>query len=443
MRLRIQDTLFKMLTSIKSLLKKENNPTNSTIGFFRDSLVLASGTVLAQLIPLIAYPFLTRLYSPYDFGVFATVSSITVILSVVASGQYQSVILITDTDRNAVNLFWLVVFISTFSLLMIETVFLLSSDLIASFFGNPSLRLWVLLSPPTAFLIIVYASINEWFLKKKYLVSLSANRVINSSSTSILKVIYGNLKILNGGLILGELLGRVITASVISVIALRKHPKEYFIPNYKEMKSLAYRFISVPKYILPGQLMNSVGGEIPVLIMATVYDSTKIGFFTMAIYVLILPARLISLAVRDTFRKQAIDIFQKTGECYTFYKKILSVTAGISFTGFSVFFIIAPRMFSYVLGDEWVTAGEYARILVPIVAISFVSEIGSPMFIIAEKMRRLLLWQIINIALTITSIIIGILFYKDIRMTLLCFTIGRSIAHFTSIIMTIRIARGK
>jgi len=177
--------------------------------------------------------------------------------------------------------------------------------------------------------------------------------------------------------------------------------------------------------------------------MATAFSTAQLGYFAMAISVLALPASLISLAIRGTFRKQAYDIYKRTGNCYKSYKKTLSVMAVISFFGFSLFYLIAPQLFSIVLGKEWITAGEYARILVPIVAISFVSETGSSMFIIAEKMKRLLLWQSVYFLLTLISVLIGIFLFKDIKITLFCFMVGRSISHIFSLLMTSRIANGK
>ena len=398
---------------------------------------------MAQIVPIAFYPLLTRLFSPADFGIYATVASITAILSVLASGKYDSVILITDTKRKAAVVIWLILIISFSILLLFELIFYFSSDLITKIFDVPSLKYWILIAPPTAFLIIIYACYNEWCVKNKYFINLSINKITNTSSMTISQSLFGWIKIFSGGLIVGNFLGRIITATVCVSYAIKKDKEAFAIPSFKQIKWSANRYISAPKFILPAQLLNVVGGELPVLLMVTAFSATQIGYFAMAISVLALPASLISLAVRDTFRKQANDIYKASGNCFSLYKKTLSVMAIISILGFSLFYFTAPQLFSIVLGEEWVTAGEYAQILVPIVAISFVSETASSMFIIAEKMKLLLWWQIIYFMTTLISLLIGVFVFKDIKITLLCFMLGRSITHVLSLIMTSKFAMGK
>jgi len=260
---------------------------------------------------------------------------------------------------------------------------------------------------------------------------------------TLAKALFGWTKIFNGGLIVGEFLGRIITAVSCIRLALKKDKEEFFSPSFRQMKWLSKRYIECPKLVLPAQLLNILGGELPVLLLLTAFSITQIGYYSMAISVLALPASIISLAVRDTFRKQANDIYKQTGSCFSIYLKTLSVMGVISIVGFSLFYLIAPQLFSFVLGKEWFSAGEYARILCPIVAISFVSETGSSMFIIAEKMKLLLWWQILYFLFTLISILIGIYFFKDIKSTLYCFMIGRSATHLLNLFMSSRFARGK
>jgi len=44
-------------------------PFSAKSDFFKNALTLIGGTSVSQLIPLIAAPILTRLYSPEDYGI--------------------------------------------------------------------------------------------------------------------------------------------------------------------------------------------------------------------------------------------------------------------------------------------------------------------------------------------------------------------------------------
>jgi O-antigen/teichoic acid export membrane protein len=407
-----------------------------------DSLILIGGTVIAQIITITAYPILSRLYTPSDFGLLAVVASITAILSVIASGKYESMIMVADTKKIATDLVWLVLIISLIFLSITQIIFYFSSDLISRLFEMPLLKNWILFSPPTAFLIILFATCNEWFLKGGFFKSLSINKIINSTSTATFKILSNFFGYLGGGLIVGEFLGRA-TTSIFCIKSVFKKDNNFFIfPSYNKLISLAKDFIRVPKTILPAQLFNTVGGQIPVLFLALVYNSEQIGYFSMALSVLVLPTFLISIAIRDIFRERAVILFKQKGNCLIFYQKTVLIMAAISALGFSLFYLIAVELFSFVLGEEWATAGEYSKILIPIVAVSFVSEVVSPMFIISDKLKMLLKWQALYFFLTFVSIIIGISLFKNIEATLICFMIARTVTHLIGLVMTSKLAKG-
>src|SRR5512133_2862261 len=57
-------------------------------GFVRNVFVLMSGTTIAMVVPIVASPVLTRLYTPEDYGVFALYVSIISAAAVIVEGGY-------------------------------------------------------------------------------------------------------------------------------------------------------------------------------------------------------------------------------------------------------------------------------------------------------------------------------------------------------------------
>lgn len=113
----------------------------------------------------------------------------------------------------------------------------------------------------------------------------------------------------------------------------------------------------------------------------------------------------------------------------------------VSIVGFSILYIIAPQLFSCILGKEWITAGYYCQILCPMIAINFVSEVGSCMYIIAEKMNLLLIWQFSYFLLTLFAMLFGVFVFKSIASTLYCLMICRSMVYLFDIYLTSRLAK--
>ena len=62
---------------------------NRKKSFFKTSMILTMGTTFAQAIPIVFYPILSRLYTPAEFGILATISAVFSLLALLATGQYQ------------------------------------------------------------------------------------------------------------------------------------------------------------------------------------------------------------------------------------------------------------------------------------------------------------------------------------------------------------------
>ena len=412
-------------------------------GFFKNTVILSLGTIIAQIIPLLFYPVLARLYSPADFGIFASIIALTAILRVIASGKYEFAILIAPTKQTAADLVFLIILLSFVFLSTSLIILLVFSDTISSLFNEPELQRWLFISPISAFLIIIFGVYNEWCVRNEDFKKLSINKITNGGATSLSKTIFGYVKVLSGGLVIGDFIGRLITA-VLCVVKALKNDKEILLnQSKKRIIEVAKRYIDIPKFILPGQILNVVNAQLSTFLILIFFSSSELGYYSMALMVLVLPSLVISNSVKDVFRKEANDVYSKEGNCILVYRKTLTILAGISFFSFTILYFIVPTLFEVVLGQNWSLAGKYAQILIPMVAINFVTEVGASLFIIAEKMKEALWWQIGYFSTTIVSLLIGFYCFGDIESVLLCLVIGGSIAHLCNFLLSRKFAMGK
>jgi len=67
---------------------------------------------LHNFFPLLFYPILGRIFTPEEFGLLATLTSITAILGVLATGKYDQGILIADSKKEAADLVGFTVLLS-------------------------------------------------------------------------------------------------------------------------------------------------------------------------------------------------------------------------------------------------------------------------------------------------------------------------------------------
>ena len=73
----------------------------ATGNLVRNIGMMSGGAALAQLIPLAAMPLISRLYTPADFGVLASILAAATILSPLATGRYELAIVLPPEDGTA------------------------------------------------------------------------------------------------------------------------------------------------------------------------------------------------------------------------------------------------------------------------------------------------------------------------------------------------------
>lgn len=409
--------------------------------FYKDTAILTIGIVLAQVIPIVAYPILSRLYSPADFGILATLTSITSIITIIATLKYENSLLIVTSKKLAAEFFILIILLSFIILFVLGSLMVIFSDWLTGILKAPEIRSWLWVCPISAFCLVLFNCFNEWCVKNGYFKSLSINKIINGGSIPLGKCAFAFGALNPVGMVLGDLLGHLITGWSCVVRAVKMDKESFRHPSKLHIKYLLKRYSDCPKFVLPAQLLNKIGGELPVFFTMAYFSASELGFYSMAQMALALPAVVISRSVRDTFRKKANDIFTQKGNCIHFYKKILLIMSLVSIVGFSILYIIAPQLFSCILGKEWTTAGYYCQILCPMIAINFVSEVGSCMYIIAEKMNLLLIWQFSYFLLTLFAMLLGVFVFKSIVGTLYCLMICRSMVYLFDIYLTSILAK--
>jgi O-antigen/teichoic acid export membrane protein len=410
--------------------------------FTKNAFTLTMGTSIAQAFPMLFYPILGRIFTPVEFGILATLSSITSILTVLASGKYEDSILITRTKSDAANIVGLVLVLSSFALLISFILLQTTSTKISVWFNEPDLKKLLFICPLSAFAIIIFNCYNEWCVRHKYFVSLSWNKITNSAATTLSKLLFGFVKIVSAGLVIGDLAGRIISAIGCIFRALLKDHKEFMQISFKQMRNLAIRYVEFPKFSLPAQLLNAIGMSLPVLMIGAYFNSSEVGYYAMTMNVLSVPVSVISVAIRDVFRQRANEEFVKTGNCVDLYKRLLKILTFCGVLGSILLVFALPCIFSIVLGEPWRIAGKYSQILLPMIAINFVGESLSGVLIITEKIKIVLHWQIYYVTITIISLLLGCIIFQDIKTSLICFSIGRITAYLLYIYLSYHYSKG-
>ena len=244
------------------------------------------------------------------------------------------------------------------------------------------------------------------------------------------------------GLVAGDLLGRSFTAGVCVIRAWKKDNYYFSQISIKQFKTLGKKYIDFPKYILPDQLINSLGVSIPVLFIGAYFNNTEVGYYSMTMQILSIPISVVSRAVRDVFRQRANEDYIKYANCISIYKRLLVRITLIGAIATLAVIAILPAVFAFVLGDKWRIAGQSSQILLPMMTLNFIAMSLSGVFIVVRKMKISMYWQMYYTAITILSLVVGFFIFNTITATLLCFVIGRSSAYILYIFLSYKYSLG-
>lgn len=408
--------------------------------FKKDLITLMSGVAIAQAIPILCSPILSRLFTPDDFGLFANFLAISAFLMVIISGKYEFAMLLPKRDQEAINILSLSCILSVSFSLIFCLILLGFGNSIATLLNLNELNSYLWLIPISAFLGTIFSIFNEWCVRKKWFAALGKNKISNTAGIAGTSILFGLTKI-QPGLILGEILGQVFSATSAIIRVLKKDRHLFTYVTMNKMKYFARRYFNFAKFIIPGQFINTLGGQLPVFVLSAQFGLYEAGLFMMSDRVLGVPISFFGRSFKDVFKQRATQDYQTYGNCIEIFKKTTFSLTKIALIPFIVLFITAPYLFEYVFGHEWYDAGTYARYLCVMYVLSFISTPTSWMIIIAEKPHWEVIWQILYLAFTVIPLYIGVIL-KDIKITLILFCIGRSIAFLILIFICYKLAKG-
>lgn len=408
--------------------------------FKKNLFVLMSGMALAQAIPILFSPLLTRFFTPEEFGYFATFLAVSSFFTVILSGKYELAIILPKRDEEAINLLFLSALLSVVITVASSILLFFLAEPFTKLFGISEIKSIVWLVPLVSFLATIYLLFNEWSIRKNNFMILSKNKISNTASISGFSILFGWNNI-SFGLIFGQIFGQIFTA-ILSIYRVINEDRGLFkYVSIGRMRFFANRYIDFAKFNIPGQLVNTIAQQLPIFFISSNFGAAEVGYYALTDRVLGVPLSFLGNSFRDVFKHKATNDYKEQGNCLAIYKKTTLTLIGLSIIPFILLFIFAPQFFSSVFGQKWLSSGEFTRALCLMYMLSFVSMPTSWIFVIAEKQKLDLLWQAMFLLFTILSLGIGYL-SKNIHYVLWSFCIGRSITFLLQIAMTYRLAKG-
>jgi len=380
-----------LINNIKNYFK-----FNSEFG--KNVLTIFTGATIAQIIPFIVSPILTRIYSPENFGLLSLFISITSVFSIVVTFQYESAIVLPKSDKDAAALVYLC-FIITLIVSFISFIFsILFNKNFISWFGAEMLKFWIYLIPIPVFLTGIYNALNNWATRKKQYKRITVRTISQSITTNLLKIVFGINKFLRGGLISASIIGQATATFVLALLTWKDDKNIFKKIGVNDIKRNLVNYKNFPKYTAWQGFFDMINASGTTFIITSFFGSATLGLYSFTLSILQRPLQLIGASIAQVYYQKASELYNEGKDIWGITKKLIERLTVISIFIFIPIAIAGPAIFSFIFGQKWQQAGVIAQILLPWLIIRFIgSPFTSSINIIGKQKSFFFLTLFINI----------------------------------------------
>lgn len=375
---------------------------------FRNTSILVSGTVLAQLVPILLQPVIRRFFTPEEFGAYAIYLSIVGILVAFTSFSYDLAIVLPLRKKETINIVGLTVMISFFVNLCIALIIIIWKDRLSNLVGlssNYSLILYAV--PLGTFLLSINQNFYLFLVQSKAFVSASFNKLIRRIIEGASQIIMGFSKF-PLGLVFSDILGNSFNAIAVLYQSYRSGFKLRWIKRIQLVR-VSKQYSDFPKINLLPSVMSACSSLLPAIIINRTYSTEYAGFFDLSKLLLSIPLALVATSLSNVLLQRISFKFQRKESVLADLNPILVVLSIIAVLEIVVIVLFGETIFQYAFGEPWITSGRISKILVWSYSLNFVLSSFTTVFIAFRRLKWFSLWQILYFCS-----IISLFFFKSL-----------------------------
>lgn len=380
----------------------------STSEFTRNVATIATGTIMVQIISFGFSIILARIYLPADYGIVASFTAIQSLILVFVTMQYSSAIMVAKTNNDAKAVLQGCIVISIIIASFTAIGCILYGILLG---GEITIKIFLLLLPLQVIVTSVTDSVTVWINRSKQYKNLSRIMVIYSVLNSLLCILFGLLSWGAVGLLLGQFLSALINCIMLIWVMLKYSDyREHTVTN-SNIKSQLIIHKKFPMFNIMSQFLNTASTQVPVLMFSSFYGDQSTGNYSRAKNYSSIPMEVFGKSVGTVFYQEA-SALNNSGDydklkafTYSTYKKLIFLAA----CPMALLFGFGDIIFTFVLGKNWLQAGQCAQILSPWIVMMFITNPLMTLLYIKNKQENN---TIINIILFISRVlVVGICVY--------------------------------
>ncbi len=408
--------------------------------FLKNVATLISGATFVQVIAILIYLILSRIYTPEDFGVFGLYMSIVSITGILSTGKYEMAVLLPKHDNDALALLKLMGLITAgFSIFLAFPVVFLNK-FFCRILNNDDISIWLYFIPLSTLFVGLFQGMKVYSNRFKEYRIITAANIIQSLTNSAGKLAIGSFVAGPAGLIAGSVLGEVTGAATFIGRFLKRQRIKREIIERGRIFEMAKKYNMFPRFNMLQSVINNFSGSLPIFVFSSFFTPAITGFFTMGYSIVYRPVNMVATAFYQVLSQRTIEKQNQGIRLYPDVKKFLYGLLKLVTVPFLLVGIFAPAIFRIALGQEWEEAGKYTQIIIPWF---FATCLTMPLSFIPDmfmRQKKAMVLDLIKFILRGISLAVGV-WQDDVYLGLMLFSITSTVMIMYSLLWYISLIR--
>lgn len=368
--------------------------------FWRNVVVVAGGTAIAQAITLAATPILTRLFSPVEYGAFGVYLAAILVATAFASLRFEFAVPLPAETRTAAALLVLALLAVAATSVLVAVVLLLFGDQLARLVNAEALDPYLWLLPLGVAGASAYQVLTYWAIRERQFGVIARTKVTQALAMTVVQIGSGVAGTGPVGLVAGGVVGQTAGCGRLTTGAVRQAGHAFRGLTRRTLRAAASRYRRFPILSTPSGLLNHLGIYFPVILLSAFYGPRYAGLFALTQRAINVPLVLVSTSVAQTYMGEAAALRrERPAGMLSLFDSTAKRLALLGLVPVVLMMLVAPEVFSLVFGARWREAGEFVQVLGPMLLMQLVSLSLSQTLNILERLGTQLAYDGIRLAL--------------------------------------------
>ncbi len=359
--------------------------------YWQNVLIVMMGTVLAQAVPVLVLPILTRFIPPLELGQYFQWYSASLVCAVLVVCSLDMAIYTAETKEEISDITRVVVGLSW--------IFLVFACILAFSMALTGFRI-LNISPMQVLATGMYSGMSavtqciiaEHVYDGRFVKQAKA-KIVYALMPAILQLLFLVIGGSWGHIIAGQLAGMALTLYILSRVNGSSIFSLLFSSDKNIIRHGLQKWKRFPMFSLPANLVGSVSSQSPLLAIGVLYGAETAAHYGVALKTIAIPIGFLGGAILTVFKRDASEEFRSIKNCKSTYVKAMRNLVLFSLVMGLTVWLLSDLVFEIGYGKEYRQSSDFAKLLLPALLMGFIASPLSFTFYLNHKQHWDLLWQ--------------------------------------------------